>query len=56
MTVYVGWCIMYSKVVIIICKFFYRLLKIFGMNGGNAIGLLAVTLNKNILKYFKIKG
>lgn len=47
---------MYGRLVILICKIFYKIIKIFGLNGGNVIGLLATTLNKNILNAFKISG
>ena len=47
---------MYYKFTILICKFFYRVMKLLGRNGGTLPGNIALKLNKNILKYFKIKG
>lgn len=45
-----------SKIVLIICKIIYKILKILGKNGGNVLGIISLTLDKHILKYFKIKG
>lgn len=51
-----GWCIMYSGAIVILCKIIYKLIKLLGMNGGNVLGIIALSLDKNVLKYFKIKG
>ena len=47
---------MYYKFTILICKFFYRIMKILGKNGGTLPGNIALRLNKNILKCFNIEG
>ena len=44
------------KLVIIICKLIYKMIRLFGMNGGNVIGVISLKLNKHILKHFKING
>ena len=47
---------MYSGLIVILCKIIYKLIKLLGMNGGNVLGIIALSLDKNVLKYFKIKG
>lgn len=44
------------RLVIIICKLIYKIIRLFGMNGGNVIGNISIKLNKHILKHFKING
>ena len=47
---------MYYRITILICKFFYKVMKLLGKNGGTLPGNIALRLNRNILKKFKIKG
>ena len=47
---------MYYKITIFVCKFLYKFMKLFGKNGGTLPGNVALKLNKNILKKFKISG
>ena len=47
---------MYNKFVIFICKFVYKIMKLMGKNGGTLPGNIALRMNRNILKYFKISG
>lgn len=47
---------MYYKIVILICKFIYKFMKLLGKNGGTLPGNIALRLNKNILKYFNVTG
>lgn len=47
---------MKSKIVLIISKIIYKILRLIGKNGGNVLGIISLTLDKHILKYFKIKG
>lgn len=47
---------MYYKIVIFICKFIYKFMHLLGKNGGTLPGNIALKLNKNILKCFKVKG
>lgn len=47
---------MKSKIVVIICKIIYKILKLIGKNGGNVLGIISLTLDKHVLKYFKITG
>lgn len=47
---------MYYKIVILICKFICKFMKLLGRNGGTLPGNIALRLNKNILKYFNVKG
>ena len=47
---------MYYKIVIFICKFICKIMNLLGKNGGTLPGNIALKLNKNILKYFKING
>lgn len=44
------------RITIIICKLIYKIMKLFGKNGGTLPGNVALRLNKNILKHFKING
>ena len=47
---------MYYKIVIFICKFIYKIMKLLGKNGGTLPGNIALKLNKDILKHFKVTG
>ena len=47
---------MYYKIVIFICKIIYKFMKLLGKNGGTLPGNIALRLNKNILKHFKVSG
>jgi len=47
---------MYYRIVIFICKFIYKFMKLLGKNGGTLPGNIALKLNKNILKCFKVSG
>ena len=47
---------MRNFLIILITKIICFILKIFGKTGGNLPGKLAYKWNKNIFKYFKIKG
>ena len=47
---------MYYKIVILICKLISKLMRLLGKNAGTLPGNIALKLNKNILKYFKVKG
>lgn len=47
---------MYYKIVIFICKFIYKFMKLLGKNGGTLPGNIALRLNKNILRHFNVSG
>lgn len=46
----------YNVLVLIFCKVVIKVLNILGKNGGNLPGVIALKLNKKLLKYFKITG
>ncbi|MBP3920099.1 MAG: DUF1727 domain-containing protein [Bacilli bacterium] len=46
----------YNALILIFCKVVIRVLSLFGKNGGNLPGMIALKLNRNLLKYFSIKG
>ena len=45
---------MYNFLIILFTKILNLLLKLFHKNGGNILGKIALKLNSNILKYFKV--
>ena len=47
---------MWFKFTIILCKITYKVLNLFGRNGGNLPGIIALTINKKLFKHFKVNG
>ena len=49
-------CVLNYRLVLLICKIIYKIVRLFHLNGGNVLGNIGLKLNKNLLKKFKING
>ena len=45
-----------DRIIIIVCKMICKILSLFNKQGGNLPGLIALKLDKKLLRYFKITG